>query len=130
MSPVTGDQGRYRITNGNSDIPEHCSEWNNGFIVREVIDQWTPENDVVVTSEVETESTNNIVELIIPSTAVVVSTSLLSLCLVFILNTEWIRIAALNGGLAIIGMVRRRDYDGEFQRGRVCLLYTSPSPRD
>ena len=119
LNPVTGDQGRYRITNGNSDIPEHCSEWNSGFIVHEVIDQWTPEDDVVVTSEIESEPADNIVELIIPTTAVVVSTSLLSLCLVFILNTEWIRIAALNGGLALIGMVRRRDYDGEFQRGRV-----------
>ena len=119
LNPVTGDQGGYRITSGNSDIPEHCSEWNSGFIVHEVIDQWTPENEVVVTSEVESESTENIVELIVPATAVFVSTSLLSLCLVFILNTEWIRIAALNGGLALIGMVRRRDYDGEFQRGRV-----------
>lgn len=119
LNPVTGDQGGYRTYIGNSDIPEHCSEWNSGFIVHEVIDQWTPENDVVVTSEVESESTDNIVELVIPATAVVVSTSLLSLCLVFVLNTEWIRIAALNGGLALIGMVRRRDYDGEFQRGRV-----------
>ena len=119
LNPVTGDQGGYRITSGNSDIPEHCSEWNSGFIVHEVIEQWTPENEVVVTSEVESESTENIVELIVPATAVFVSTSLLSLCLVFILNTEWIRIAALNGGLALIGMVRRRDYDGEFQRGRV-----------
>ena len=119
LNPVTGDQGGYRITSGNSNIPEHCSEWNSGFIVHEVIDQWTPENEVVVTSEVESESTENIVELIVPATAVFVSTSLLSLCLVFILNTEWIRIAALNGGLALIGMVRRRDYDGEFQRGRV-----------
>ena len=119
LNPVTGDQGGYRITSGNSDIPEHCSKWNSGFIVHEVIDQWTPENEVVVTSEVESESTENIVELIVPATAVFVSTSLLSLCLVFILNTEWIRIAALNGGLALIGMVRRRDYDGEFQRGRV-----------
>ena len=119
LNPVTGDQGGYRINSGNSDIPEHCSEWNSGFIVHEVIDQWTPENEVVVTSEVESESTENIVELIVPATAVFVSTSLLSLCLVFILNTEWIRIAALNGGLALIGMVRRRDYDGEFQRGRV-----------
>jgi predicted transcriptional regulator len=119
LNPVTGDQGRYRITNGNSDLPDHCSEWNSGFIVHEVIDQWTPKDDVVVISEIESEPADNIVELIIPTTAVVVSTSLLSLCLVFILNTEWIRIAALNGGLALIGMVRRRDYDGEFQRGRV-----------
>ena len=119
LNPVTGDQGRYRVTNGNSDVSEHCSEWNSGFIVHEVIEQWTPENDVVVTSEIESESAENIGELIIPATAVVVSTSLASLCLVFILNTEWIRIATLNGGLALIGMVRRRDYDGEFQRGRV-----------
>ena len=119
LNPVTGDLGIYRVTNANSDIPEHCSEWNNGFIVHEIVDQWSPENDVVATSEMESESTESIVELIIPATAVAVSTSLLSLCLVFMLNTEWIRIAALNGGLALIGMVRRRDYDGEFQRGRV-----------
>ena len=76
MNPVTGDQGRYRVTNGNSDVSEHCSEWNSGFIVHEVIEQWTPENDVIVTSEIESESAENIGELIIPATAVVVSTSL------------------------------------------------------
>ena len=123
LESVTGDQGRYRVTNGNSDVSEHCSEWNSGFIVHEVIEQWTPENDVIVTSEIESESAENIGELIIPATAVVVSTSLASLCLVFILNTEWIRIATLNGGLALIGMVRRRDYDGEFQRGRVVDIW-------
>ncbi len=119
LKPVTGDQGTYRVTKTYSDIPEHCSEWETGFIVREVIDQWTPESDSVVSMEIGEEPPQNIVELIAPASAVVVSTSLLSLCLVFVLNTEWMRIAALNGGLAIIGMVRRRDYDGEFQRGRV-----------
>ena len=119
LNPVTGDQGAFRIINSPSDIPEHCSKWEGGFVVQEVIDQWSPENLVLVSSETENEPPETIVELIVPATAVVVTTSLLSLCLVFLLNTEWIRIATLNGGLALIGMVRRRDYDGEFQRGRV-----------
>ncbi len=119
LNPVTGDQGAYRTINAPDNIPEHCSEWNSGFIVKEVIDQWTPENEVVVSSESENQPAESITEIFVPATAVIVSTSLLSMCIIFILNTEWIRIAGLNGGLALIGMVRRRDYDGEFQRGRV-----------
>ena len=119
LKPVTGDQGAYRTTEATVSNSNHCSSWQSGFLVREVIDQWTPENDVVATSEPEESTPENIVEVILPATTVVVTTSLLSLCIVFILNTEWIRIAVLNGGLALIGMVRRRDYDGDFQRGRV-----------
>ena len=119
LKPITGDQGAYRTTEASFSNSNHCSGWESGFIVREVIDQWTPSNDPVVTSNSDSQEPETIVEVILPATAVVVTTSLLSFCLVFVLNTEWIRIAALNGGLAIIGMVRRRDYDGEFQRGRV-----------
>lgn len=119
LNPISGNQGAYRTTEASFPNSNHCSGWDSGFIVREVIDEWSPSDDPVVTSNSDSEDPETVVEVIMPATAVVVTTSLLSLCLVFVLNTEWIRIAALNGGLAIIGMVRRRDYDGEFQRGRV-----------
>jgi len=67
----------------------------------------------------DSESAPFIQQITAPATTVVVTTSLLSIVLLFIVNTEWIRIGLLNGGLALIGMVRRRDYDGDFQRGRV-----------
>ena len=119
LNPISGNQGAYRTTEASFPNSNHCSGWDSGFIVREVIDQWAPSNDPIVSSNSDSEDPETVVEVIMPATAVVVTTSLLSFCLVFVLNTEWIRIAALNGGLAIIGMVRRRDYDGEFQRGRV-----------
>lgn len=119
LNPISGNQGAYRTTEASFPNSNHCSGWDSGFIVREVIDEWSPSDDPVVTSNSDSEDPETVVEVIMPATAVVVTTSLLSFCLVFVLNTEWIRIAALNGGLAIIGMVRRRDYDGEFQRGRV-----------
>ncbi|HJM65992.1 MAG TPA: hypothetical protein QF555_00400 [Candidatus Thalassarchaeaceae archaeon] len=119
LKTVTGNQGAYRTTEATLSNSNHCSSWQSGFIVREVIDQWTPKNGASVATETDVSTPDNIVGIILPATTVVVTTSLLSFCIVFILNTEWIRISVLNGGLVLIGMVRRRDYDGDFQRGRV-----------
>ena len=48
--------------------------------------------------------------------------------LLYLGNTEWIRIPALQVGVGLIGMVRRSgEHDGEYQRGRI-MGYLTANP--
>ena len=118
---VDGEQGVYRTVEATLTTQSHCIAWGPGFIIEEVLNQWAPADQSISTNmeSEEEEVAPLILQIATPATTVIVTTSLLSMILIFVTNTEWIRISLLNGGLALIGMVRRRDYDGEFQRGRV-----------
>ena len=121
FAAVDGEQGVYRTVEATLRTQTHCAAWGPGFVIEEVLNQWAPTDESTSTSmdSEDSESTPFIQQIVAPATTVVVTTSLLSIVLLFVVNTEWIRIGLLNGGLALIGMVRRRDYDGDFQRGRV-----------
>ena len=48
--------------------------------------------------------------------------------LLYLGNTEWIRISALQVGIGLVGMVRRNgEHDGEYQRGRI-MGYLTANP--
>ena len=121
FNAVDGEQGVYRTVNAPLPKQPHCTPWGPGFVIEEVLNQWAPTDRSTSTNmEIEeVEATPLIQQIVAPATTVIITTSLLSAILLFVANTEWIRIGVLNGGLALIGMVRRRDYDGDFQRGRV-----------
>ena len=69
-----------------------------------------------------------IIEYAPASIAVVATTSLSIMSLLYLGNTEWIRIPALQVGIGIIGMVRRNgEHDGEYQRGRI-MGYLTANP--
>ncbi|CAI8232781.1 MAG: Uncharacterised protein [Methanobacteriota archaeon] len=121
FAAIDGEQGVYRTVEAALTTQSHCIAWGPGFVIEEVLSQWAPA-DKSTSTDMESEDSESapfIQQITAPATTVVVTTSLLSIVLLFIVNTEWIRIGLLNGGLALIGMVRRRDYDGDFQRGRV-----------
>lgn len=121
FNAVNGEQGVYRTVSAPLTTQSHCISWGPGFVIEEVLNQWAPtEQSTSTNMENEVgETTPLIQQIVAPTTTVIVTTSLLSVILLFFANTEWIRIGVLNSSLAIVGMVRRRDYDGDFQRGRV-----------
>jgi len=127
-SPNPGLTGSYIVETGNA--AGDCSAWP-GIVILQTLDE-TDTMPEVVTPIAPTSpppsAIDQIVEYAPASIAVVATTSLSIMSLLYIGNTEWIRIPALQVGLGIIGMVRRNgEHDGEYQRGRI-MGYLTANP--
>ena len=110
--------------------PSECERWSGLDI------QGVTAEQVVAPTSVETPDPRRIaptpMEVVVeqaPATVAVIATTSLTLSLlVFVGNTEWVRIPALQAGIGLIGMVRRsREHDGEYQRGRI-MGYLTANP--
>ncbi len=127
--PQPGMTGSYDVEKENA-IGD-CSAWP-GIVILSTIDESTPEITAeppeIVVSESSESPTEVVIENAPTAAAVVATTSLSIMILLYIGNTEWIRIPALQIGIGLVGMVRRtREHDGEYQRGRI-MGYLTANP--
>ena len=119
-------EGRYLVEATQTE--GDCVLWN-GISILDIIDEWEREPVVapVPNHLPSPPSTADIVVENAPAAlAVVASTSLAAAALMFIGNTEWLRIPAMQAAIGLVGMVRRNgEHDGEFQRGRIMGFLTA-----
>ena len=123
-APATAQQGAYLTHDASFVAGDACAAWSPGIHIEEVVDEWQAPTSTAAASGAP-ESANGsppstFTTVAPPLLIVVATTSLLAMLLIGAVNTEWIRLPAMNLGLAVIGMVRKgRDYDGDYQRGRI-----------
>jgi predicted transcriptional regulator len=118
--PSPGMSGTYSAEF--SEAAGDCGNWQ-GIVILETIGQNEPA-PVISAPTAPAEPVQTPVEGVLeyaPTAAAVIATTSLSLMvLLYIGNTEWIRIPAFQLGFGLLGMVRRsRAHDGEYQRGRI-----------
>ena len=127
-SPSPGLSGTYMIEAGNA--VGDCSTWS-GMVILQTLDETETAPEIVTPvnpAEPPPSTVDQIVEYAPASVAVVATTSLSILTLLYLGNTEWIRISALQVGIGLVGMVRRSgEHDGEYQRGRI-MGYLTANP--
>ena len=126
--PAPGLSGTYSVQPG--EAMGECSAWSGIEILRTLDETETvPEIVVPVTPASPPPTvTDQIVTYAPTSAAVVATTSLSLMTLLYLGNTEWIRIPALQVGIGLVGMVRRAgEHDGEYQRGRI-MGYLTANP--
>ncbi|MDP7328556.1 MAG: ArsR family transcriptional regulator [Candidatus Thalassarchaeaceae archaeon] len=127
-SPNPGLTGSYRVEVG--DAAGDCSTWS-GIVILQTLDETDTMPEIVapiVPTSPSPSAVDQIIEYAPASIAVVATTSLSIMSLLYLGNTEWIRIPALQVGIGIIGMVRRNgEHDGEYQRGRI-MGYLTANP--
>ena len=127
-NPNPGLTGTYGVETGNA--ANDCSAWPGIFILQTLDETDTIPEIVapIVPASPPPSAVDQIVEYAPASIAVVATTSLSIMSLLYLGNTEWIRIPALQVGIGIIGMVRRNgEHDGEYQRGRI-MGYLTANP--
>jgi DNA-binding MarR family transcriptional regulator len=127
--PQPGMSGSYEVEESNA--AGDCSVWS-GIVILSTIQEDVPIITAKPSQTTDAESSDSPSEVVIqnaPTAAAVVATTSLSiLILLYVGNTEWIRIPALQLGIGLIGMVRRaREHDGEYQRGRI-MGYLTANP--
>jgi len=126
--PSPGLSGTYLTEE--SPASGDCAKWS-GFVILETLDETeTAPASVVVEAPIVPVQTpvEGVLQYTPTAAAVVASTSISVLVLMYVGNTEWIRIPALQFGLGLVGMVRRRrEHDGEYQRGRI-MGYLTANP--
>ena len=126
--PQPGLSGSYVVESSKSS--GSCSIWS-GIIILQTLDE--TETAPQINTPVEplgpkTTPIDEIVELAPATVTVVATTSLSIMGLLYLGNTEWIRIPALQVGIGLVGMVRRNgEHDGEYQRGRI-MGYLTANP--
>ena len=127
--PKPGMTGSYAVeqVTGVGD----CSEWP-GIVILSTNNEEIPAISPKPSETVAVDSSDTPTEIIVqnaPTAAAVVATTSLSIMiLLYVGNTEWIRISALQVGIGLVGMVRRtREHDGEYQRGRI-MGYLTANP--
>ena len=126
--PQPGLSGSYVVESSKSS--GSCSIWS-GIIILQTLDE--TETAPQINTPVEplgpkTTPVDEIVELAPATVTVVATTSLSIMGLLYLGNTEWIRIPALQVGIGLVGMVRRNgEHDGEYQRGRI-MGYLTANP--
>ena len=126
--PQPGLSGSYVVESSKSS--GSCSIWS-GIIILQTLDE--TETAPQINTPVEplgpkTTPVDEIVELAPATVTVVATTSLSIMGLLYLGNTEWIRISALQVGIGLVGMVRRNgEHDGEYQRGRI-MGYLTANP--
>ncbi len=127
--PQPGMSGNYAVEQvvGTGD----CATWPS-IVILSTISEDVPTIIAKPSETVVTDSTESPAEIVIenaPAAAAVVATTSLSIMiLLYVGNTEWIRISALQVGIGLIGMVRKtREHDGEYQRGRI-MGYLTANP--
>ena len=126
--PTPGRSGTYLAEP--ADNSGDCAKWS-GLVLLETLEETVPAPPMVAPAE-PAAPVRTPVEGVLAQTptaaAVVASTSISILALMYIGNTEWIRIPALQIGVGLVGMVRRgREHDGEYQRGRI-MGYLTANP--
>ena len=126
--PQPGLSGSYVVESSKSS--GSCSIWS-GIIILQTLDETetVPQiNTPVEPIGPKTTPVDEIVELAPATVTVVATTSLSIMGLLYLGNTEWIRIPALQFGVGLVGMVRRNgEHDGEYQRGRI-MGYLTANP--
>ena len=127
-SPKPGLSGSYLVESG--ETVGDCSIWS-GIVILHTLDETDTMPEIVVPISPSTPpptTIDQIVEYAPASVAVVATASLSLMTLLYLGNTEWIRIPALQVGIGIVGMVRRNGgHDGEYQRGRI-MGYLTANP--
>ena len=113
-----------------SESVGNCKTWS-GIIILKTVNE-TNNQEIEGIPEVPHNQPPSALELAVDlapaSVVVVTSTSLSILTLLYIGNTEWIRIPALQIGLGLAAMVRKTgEHDGEYQRGRI-MGYLTANP--
>ena len=126
--PQPGLSGSYLVQT--SQVDGGCSEWS-GMIILQTLDETETAPQIPTPVEPTTPTNTPIDEIadLAPVTVTVVATTSLSIMsLLYLGNTEWIRIPALQFGIGLVGMVRRNgEHDGEYQRGRI-MGYLTANP--
>jgi DNA-binding HxlR family transcriptional regulator len=126
--PTPGLSGTYSVQLG--EATGECSVWS-GVVILQTLDETetVPEIVAPVTPVSPPPTVGDQIVTYAPTSAAVVATTSLSLMtLLYLGNTEWIRIPALQVGIGLVGMVRRAgEHDGEYQRGRI-MGYLTANP--
>jgi len=98
-----------------------CAPWTPGIVVDEVLGERIVEPEEAAVDDTvagETEAGGFAVNT--PAfISVVASTGLIGLAMLTIAKVEWIRMPASRWGLVLLGLVKKRDNGGEYQRGRI-----------
>ena len=127
-TPQPGLRGSYVVET--SKAASACSTWS-GIVILETLDETetAPQiNKPIEPATPENTPIDQIVELAPATVSIVATTSLSIVGLLYLGNTEWIRISALQVGIGLIGMVRKNgEHDGEYQRGRI-MGYLTANP--
>ena len=127
-SPQPGLSGSYSVEVSKSTGA--CSTWS-GIVILQTLDETetVPQiSNPVEPTIAQRTPVDEIVELAPATVTVVATTSLSIIGLLYLGNTEWIRIPALQVGIGLVGMVRRNgEHDGEYQRGRI-MGYLAANP--
>ena len=127
-APTPGLSGTYMVQSGQA--PDDCAAWS-GIVILQTLDETETAPEIVAPvtpSSPPPSPVDQIITYAPTSAAVVATTSLSLMTLLYLGNTEWIRIPALQVGLGLVGMVRRSgEHDGEYQRGRI-MGYLTANP--
>ena len=127
-APSPGLSGTYDVEQMNA--AGSCSKWS-GIVILQTLDETETKPEVlapVIPSTPPSTPVEQIVEIAPTAATVVATTSLSLMTLLYLGNTEWIRIPALQFGIGLIGMVRKNgEHDGEYQRGRI-MGYLTANP--
>ena len=126
-TPQPGLSGNYVVESSKSSSA--CSTWT-GIIILQTLDETetAPQINKPEPAVPDNAAIDQIVELAPATVSVVATTSISIIGLLYLGNTEWIRIPALQVGVGLIGMVRKNgEHDGEYQRGRI-MGYLTANP--
>ena len=98
-----------------------CASWMPGIIIDEVLNERIVNPEAAaVEDEVagEAEASGSVIGT--PALiSVIASTGFIGLAMLTIAKVEWIRMPASRWGLILLGLVKKRDTGGEYQRGRI-----------
>ena len=127
-SPAPGLSGTYVVSH--AEQVGDCAVWS-GIVILQTLDETETAPEIiapVTPASPPPSAVDQIITYAPTSAAVVATTSLSLMTLLYLGNTEWIRIPALQVGIGLIGMVRRTgEHDGEYQRGRI-MGYLTANP--
>ena len=127
-APIPGLTGTYDVEE--TPAAGDCAAWT-GFAILSTIEEDVPAvviEEPIITSKPIESPTDVVLESAPTVAAAVATTSLSIMVMLYITNTEWIRIPALQLGIGLVGMVRKtREHDGEYQRGRI-MGYLTANP--
>ncbi len=126
--PTPGLIGNYVVEESVPVGP--CSAWSGIVILQTLEETGTVSqinSPIKTTSPVPTPE-DKIVDAVPVSISIVATTTFSLMGLLYLGNTEWIRIPAIQFGIGLVGMVRKNNQrDGEYQRGRI-MGYLTANP--
>jgi len=113
-------QGAYWV-HASEQVSTACAPWAPGIVVDEVLGERIVEPEAAAADdEVAGESEAGGFAVNAPALiSVVASTGFIGLAMLTIAKVEWIRMPASRWGLVLLGLVKKRDNGGEYQRGRI-----------